>query len=108
MTCKIANVMKSRGVRKGDAVTIKTGGPTYSGIILKVDPTKTPKTFDTTSYDGATKTKIQLEATPVPCMSNAPFPTMMKALSCCRPACSQTKCPEGQPTRSGAVAFSAA
>jgi uncharacterized protein (TIGR03067 family) len=50
---------KLQMIIKGDAMTIKAGGPTYSGIVLKVDPTKTPKTFDSRSYDRATKTKIR-------------------------------------------------
>ena len=50
---------KMQMVILGDALTIKTGGPTYSGLVLKVDPTKTPKTFDSTEYDGMTKTTIR-------------------------------------------------
>ena len=43
----------------GDALTIKTGGPTYSGMVLKVDPTKTPKTFDSTFYDGFSQSEVR-------------------------------------------------
>jgi uncharacterized protein (TIGR03067 family) len=49
---------KMQMIIRGDALTIKTGGPIYSGLVLKVDPTKTPKTFDSTGYDGSTKSKI--------------------------------------------------
>jgi uncharacterized protein (TIGR03067 family) len=49
---------KVQMIIQGDALTVKTDGPTYSGMVLKVDQTKTPKTFDSTFYDGFSKSEV--------------------------------------------------